>query len=112
MNLDTAIENGVLILKPDGRIDGSNAFEFQSSIDEAVGEDDIAVILDLSDLTYISSAGLRVILLLAKKMRSQNSQLLLCSIANTVKDVFEISGFGRIIPTYDSRADAIGAVSR
>lgn len=111
MILNTATANGTIILQPDGRIDGSNAYEFQSSIDDAVEDDYNAVILDLSDLSYISSAGLRVILLLAKNLRSRNAQLVLCSIADTVRDVFEISGFGKIIPTYDSQEEAISAVN-
>ncbi len=107
MDLKTERENSFLIITPAGRVDGSNAFDFQTSIDLAVSDDDSAVIMDLSELTYISSAGLRVVLLLAKKLKSQNSNLALCSLASSIKDVFEISGFGKIIPIYSNRTEAI-----
>ena len=84
--------DNTLILKPGGRVDGQNALEFQSAIDSAIDATNDSVILELSELSYISSAGLRVILLLAKTLRSRNVQFSMCSISDTVKDVFEISG--------------------
>ena len=111
MELKTEQEGGLLIITPAGRIDGSNAFEFQTAIDSALANHNAAVIMDLSELTYISSAGLRVILLLAKKLRGQSSNLALCSLASSILDVFEISGFGKIIPIHDTKADAVSALS-
>ncbi len=96
-----------LVLKPEGRIDGQNAMDFQTGIDATIGDSDTAVILDLSQLDYISSAGLRVILLLAKTLRTRNIQFSMCSIADSVKEVFEISGFGKIIATHPTREDAL-----
>ena len=100
-----------LILRPGGRIDGQNALDFQSGIDAAIGDSDLAVILDLSELAYISSAGLRVILLLAKTLRSRNIQFSMCAISDSVKEVFEISGFGKIIATHDTREDALETIT-
>ncbi len=104
-------EEKALILNISGRIDGSNAGDFQTEVQDSIPEDAGSVILDMNDLTYISSAGLRVILLLAKTQRSKNGKLVMCSIADPVKDVFTISGFNAIIPTYDDRPSAIEAVS-
>ena len=101
---------GVLILNISGRIDGSNAFEFQNKVEESVVEGNTAVVLDLTDLVYISSAGLRVILLLAKNLKSQKVKLVMCSVIGPVKDVFTISGFNAIIPTYDTKAGALSAI--
>ena len=102
--------DNALILKPGGRVDGQNALEFQAAIDSAIDATNDSVILELSDLSYISSAGLRVILLLAKTLRSRNVQFSMCSISDTVKDVFEISGFGKIIPTHATRDDALASI--
>ena len=102
--------DGTLILKPTGRIDGQNAVDFQTAIESIVSDSDKSVILELEDLVYISSAGLRVILLLAKTLKSRNAQFAMCSIAGSVKDVFDISGFGKIIATHDTREDALAAV--
>ncbi len=110
MEIPTERNGTTLILKPGGRIDGQNALEFQSKIDSAIGDADSAVILQLSNLTYISSAGLRVILLLAKTLRSRDIKFGMCSIAHSVKDVFVMSGFSKIIPTHNTLDEAVAAV--
>ncbi len=110
MEIPTEQSNGALILLPSGRIDGQNALDFQSSINNAIGESNQPVILELSDLNYISSAGLRVILLLAKTLSSRKVHFSICSIAPAVKEVFDISGFGNIIQIKDTRQEALEAI--
>ena len=68
------------------------------------------MILDFEDLTYISSAGLLVILLTAKDMRTANVKLAVCSPSQSVRDVFIISGFDQIFDLHDSRQAALSAV--
>ena len=109
--LEVEHEQNTLILKISGRIDGSNAGDFQSKVQESIPQDTGSVILDMNDLIYISSAGLRVILLLAKNLRSKKGKLAMCSVAGPVKDVFTISGFSAIIPTYDDRPSALSAIA-
>ncbi len=111
MEIPHVREEKALILKPGGRVDGQNALDFQSAIDSTIGDSNLAVILDLSELDYISSAGLRVILLLAKTLRSRSVQFSMCAISESVKEVFEISGFGKIIATHDTREEALAKVT-
>ena len=66
MSIHTEREGSTLIAIADERVDGANAREFQNELEAAIDENDHAVILDLQRLFYISSAGLRVILLTAK----------------------------------------------
>ncbi len=110
MEIPTEHSDGALILIPSGRIDGQNALDFQASIDKVIGNTDSAIILELSDLSYISSAGLRVILLMAKTLKSRNIHFSMCAIAPAVKEVFEISGFGNIISIHDTRAAALASI--
>ena len=72
---------------------------------------DSAVILDFEQLSYISSAGLRVVLLAAKELRKQNKQFGVCSLAGSILEVFKISGFDQIIPVHASQSEAIAAVT-
>ena len=110
MEIPTEQTSDALILMPGGRIDGQNALDFQSSIDKAIGGLNLPVILELSNLSYISSAGLRVILLLAKTLKSRNIHFSMCAIAPAVKDVFEISGFGNLISIHDTRESALADI--
>ena len=110
MELGITREGATLIATTEGRIDGTNASQFQRALEEAIDDNDRAVIMDLVNLTYISSAGLRAILLTAKSLRGRDATLAVCSLTEPVREVFQISGFDQIIPVHDSRDEAVSAV--
>ena len=110
-SISTVREGGTLVARADGRVDGANAREFQDDLTKAIEADDQAVVLDLENLSYISSAGLRVILMTARKLREQGSKFAVCSLSASIKEVFEISGFDKIISIQDSQAEAIAALN-
>ncbi len=107
MSISTERANGALIAKAEGRVDGANAREFQDDLEAVIGPADKLVLLDLENLSYISSAGLRVILLVARTLQKQKATLAVCSLSSSIREVFEISGFDKIIPVHDSREDAM-----
>lgn len=109
MNVDTLKQGNSLILLTEGRVDGTNAVDFQNALEEAIKGNDQPVILDFANLSYISSAGLRAILVVAKTLQRQNVNFAVCSLIDPVKEVFVISGFDRIIPIHDSQESAIGS---
>ncbi len=110
MEISTERESGTLIARAGGRVDGTNAAEFQDALKGVIDPGDKAVVLDFEDLSYISSAGLRVILLTAKDMRTANVKFAVCSLSPSVKDVFTISGFDQIIDIHDNQQAALTAV--
>ena len=78
----------------------------------AISSDYSTVIIDLEGLSYISSAGLRVILLIAKTLRKRNAELRsLLALESDSGKSFEISGFDKIIPVHASREQALASVS-
>lgn len=107
MEVHAEREGGILITRAEGRVDGTNAREFEEALHAAIGEEDRLLIMDLQDLSYISSAGLRAFLMIAKKLQSRGGKLVVCSLTETINEVFEISGFSRIIPTHASRSEAV-----
>ena len=110
MEVTTERQDGVLSARVAGRIDGTNVREFEEAVRAAIEETDRAVILDFQALSYISSAGLRALLLTAKAMRTQNSEFSLCSVSDEIREVFEISGFDRIITIHESKEVALKAL--
>ena len=112
MNVETQRQGDSLVLITDGRVDGTNATDFQDAMKGAIQESDRAVVLDFENLTYISSAGLRVVLLVAKDLQQQGAQFAACSLTESVKEVFVISGFDKIIPIHDTQAAAIGSFGK
>ena len=83
--------------------------EFQAALDAAIDDSEGAVILDMERLSYISSAGLRVILLTAKSLQGRNAKFAVCSLSESIQEVFEISGFDKIISVHPSQTEALAA---
>ena len=110
MAISTERNGTTLVAMADKRVDGTNSKEFQNDLETAIEETDRAVILDLQRLVYISSAGLRAILLTAKAMQRQQASFAICSLTDPVQRVFEISGFDKIISVYANVSDAMDAL--
>ncbi len=104
---NTGKKNGRFIITIAGRIDAVTAPEFENRMLDWINAGENRMVLDLGGLEYISSAGLRSILTIAKNLKSKQGSLVLCALRDTVKEVFEISGFSTIIPVCDSLETAI-----
>ena len=99
LNITWNFEGDIRISILNGRIDSRNAQEFKETIVGELKEDDRALILDFTRINYISSAGLRVVLELAKLYRAPKTFSII-GLSPTVQEVFEISGFDQIIKIY------------
>ena len=110
MQLATERLNGIVFAEAWTRVDGTNARDFERALSEAVADQDRALIVDFEHLEYISSAGLRAILLTAKMLQRRNAGFGLCFLSEPIREVFEISGFDRIISVHATRADALAAL--
>ena len=91
------------------RVDSGNAAETESAVKRALDAGS-KVLLDMEDLTYISSAGLRVVLMAAKQLRAAKGKMAVCGIAGNVLQVFEISGFISLLSVYPDRQAALAAL--
>ncbi|MBS7263203.1 MAG: STAS domain-containing protein [Eubacteriales bacterium] len=95
LSIHKTIENGKAVLTPEGRLDTITAPEMEKAIQRALpGLKEL--ILDLKDLEYISSAGLRILLSAQKIMNGQGA-MKLCHVNQTVMEIFEVTGFTDIL---------------
>ena len=109
MQINTRTSNDTHIVAIAGSLDSTTSPEAQKSLDAVVAGAK-KVILDFSQLDYISSAGLRVLLGAAKQLRASGGKLGMFGLNQSVKEVFEISGFATILSVYQSEADALAAM--
>lgn len=107
MELRTERQNGVLCLCVSGRLNILEAPTFEEAITGEIGSGDRAVIMDLEELTYISSAGLYVILSTAKWLRRRNTEFALCALSEMVLEIIERTGIDRVINVYPTRCEAL-----
>ena len=110
MPIDTERDDGTVVARPSGRIDSSNSREFQSGLDDAVTDSDTALVLSFENVDYISSAGMRVILLTARSLGKRRAKIVLCSMNDSIRAVFRISGFDKVIQVHGSTAEALDAL--
>ncbi len=103
-------DGGVLILAPSGRIDSKTAKEFEAQLLGRIESGEPAVLVDGSRLDFISSAGLRVLLMAAKRQKSASAKFGLFAIRDNIREVLEVSGFDRILPIWPGSAEALAAV--
>ena len=103
-----------IVIAPTGRLDQSNADAFKTELAphlEQCAKDQDRVVLDLSGLDYISSAGLRVLMLAAKQTKAQGGTLMLSGLQPLVKEIFEISRFTLLFEIAPSVREALARAS-
>jgi anti-anti-sigma factor len=94
-----------------GRFDSSVSKIFEDKVGQVISRADV-IILDLGDMIYVSSAGLRSFITLAKHARAKNQKVSLCAMREEITEVFEISGLLELFAIYDSVEAAVSAQPR
>ena len=107
--LETKIENkeGILVIAPIGRLDGLTSKDFLEATENEITNEANKVILNLENLDYISSVGLRSVLTTAKKTKAFDGQLVISGPRDGVKEVLDISGFGQMLGVFATEEVAL-----
>jgi len=100
----------VVIVKLAGRLDSNTAQPAEERFMQVLASGTLHLAIDMSKLEYISSAGLRVLLVVAKKVQQAKGKVVLFGLVRNVREVFSISGFDRIFAIQSDIAAAVAAV--
>ncbi len=98
------------VLKVIGRLDSKTSLDFEKKVLESIQNGSKNVLIDCDELDYISSAGLRVLNKGAKKLRPSDGKIILFSMEEYIREVFEIAGFDTFLPIVPGLDDALGAI--
>ena len=96
----------VVTLNLSGKLDTTTAKAFEEKILGQIESGDRRFVIDLAQLDYISSAGLRVFILAGKRLNNANGKIVLCALKDPVREVFDIAGFSSIFSVYGSHDEA------
>ncbi len=107
MDISMYEKEGFMVISPLGRIDSMTSVDLGDWVDQNVSPPKCNVILDCSQVDYVSSAGLRVILNLMKLMKRHEFVFSICTPQEHVRELLDISGFASLIPVYGSLEDCI-----
>jgi len=99
-----------VVLALSGKLDATTAKTFEDRILGVIGSGAQRLVVDLAQLEYVSSSGLRVFLLAAKRLHSTDRKIVVCSLKEHVRQIFDLAGFSSIIPVYNSRDEAVKAL--
>ncbi len=107
MEIQTRKEKGGVVVSVKGRMDAVTAPEFEKKVIDLISKGEKTFVVNFVELDYISSAGLRSILALAKKLKEQAGKILLAGVRGSVEEVFKISGFSSMFKMFDSEESAL-----
>lgn len=113
MELKSSRVANAIVLQPNGRIDQDHADGFKLALEPHLAEctaGTCAIILDFSAVSYISSVGLRVLMLAARQAKAQGGRLVMAGLTPIVKEVFEISRFNLVLQVFPDVAAAAAAL--
>jgi len=111
MDITESTQNSVTVLSLSGRLDGASSPSLEQKIDALVAADATKVVFDCAALSYASSAGLRVFLSAAKKLKSSGGGAAFAALTPAVTEVFELSGFNQVLSVHPGVAQAVGALT-
>ena len=109
MNIVENKNGNIIILAPEGRLDTTTSGDLEKKILSLIEDGEKQFILDFRNLIYISSNGLRVLLLGAKKLKGEGGAIVLCSMKEQIKEVFDCAGFSSIFKIYSTDTEALEA---
>lgn len=109
MEITEERRNGLVILSVQGRLDASNAGVLESKFLTLIAGGDRRFVLDGARLDYISSAGLRVLLVARKRLGPSDGVIVLCALKEQIKEIFDIAGFSSIFSIYGTQDEALAA---
>jgi anti-anti-sigma factor len=105
-------EGAIRILALKGRLDTETAADLELALQDLLGAGERNFLLDLAGIGYVSSAGLRVLLGLAKKLDGGKGNFRLCGLSAAVRQVFDVAGFSKLFAIFPNREAALGDVPR
>jgi anti-anti-sigma factor len=97
----------VIVLRFKGRLDAISTPDAEKRVQEFIKKGEIKLLMDFSEVDYISSAGMRLLLSTTKQLKFLAGHLVICSMTTNVMDVFKLSGFDHVLELTNSEEEAL-----
>lgn len=107
MEISTTSHGEAIVIALSGRVDAATAPQFEEKILELIASGQLRLVIDLGDLEYVNSAGLRALLVAGKRLKPHGGRLLLAAPREPVRQVLQISGFSSMFDTCATAEEAL-----
>lgn len=110
MNIEVKKESDVTIVRPNGRMDFNALMEFNALLNKTVQGGAKKLLLDFSDLEYLSSSGIRTLVDCQKQVDAQKGTLAFCALNSQIKELFQVVQLDKVFKIYPSEFEALDAM--
>jgi len=107
VTMERTLVRGKVVLRVAGRMDAESTPAFEAECESCIAEGSKSLVLDLSNLTYVSSMGLGAIVRVAKQLRDAGGEVRICCLTGLVRQLFEITRLNHVFPPHDSVESAL-----
>ena len=107
MEISSNLNNGNLVLKIQGRLDAFGSKELELHLQIQIHDDLLCVVIDMAGVNYLSSAGLRVLLMLQNKLKGRGGWVMLAGVQSYCLEVIELAGFGQLLRVFATVDEAL-----
>ena len=99
--------DGTMVIHCEGRLDATTTIKLENAINQLIDAKNIRVVVDFNKVDYLSSAGMRLLLSMTKRLKTMGGQLVLCAIHDDVMEIIKMAGFEQILNIYYSQDEAV-----
>lgn len=110
--LQETLNDRVVRLAPEGRLDAVTVPLLETVLDDQFSAGQILLVIDLGEVSYISSSGLRALLSARRRAEAKGGDVVLCAMNDRVREVFEMVGFNNLFRIFSTAAEAAAALSK
>jgi len=104
---ESTFDEGICVVEAKGRLDAAAASQLEAHVASLLAEGKNKIVVDLGGVSYISSTGLRVLLVAIKRAQGGSGDLKLCCLSPRVHDIFRMAGFTTIFPIHGTEEEAV-----
>jgi anti-sigma B factor antagonist len=107
IEITTKRVDNAIVIYVDGDLTTTSSSQVEAEINEILEGTDTNVVINFEKVNFIASTGLRIILVLGKRLNKSGLKLIMCSMNATTKSVFKISGFSKLFPIFETEQETL-----
>ena len=107
MEIEVEEKGDVIVVRVEGRLDAASSPQLETKINSIIDQGHFKLIMNLSGVEYLSSAGMRLLLSVSKKLKHLEGKLVACSVSDEVMEVIKMAGFQQVIQFYLSEDESL-----
>ena len=97
----------VVVVRVEGRLDAASSPQLEQQIHAIIDRGHFKIVLNLSGVDYLSSAGMRLMLSISKKLKNLEGKIVACGLNTEVMDVIKMAGFHQVLEFYPTESDSL-----